>query len=110
MRIAAKVLTLKNSVPTNWIAADHQSIASAPPQPANRGRPLNNHWISEAVVKKIEPMKNVRPVNVALIAGNAAKTAPMANSEAPIAKKRASRRCSRSFVIATSVPQIGPPS
>jgi len=58
---AAKVETLKNRVPANWIPADHQSSQSTLDfQAPGRQRPVRRNWTKPARVKKIEPMKKVR--------------------------------------------------
>ena len=51
--IAVKVVTLKKSVPANWTTHAHQSNRSK--------RGVCFSWNSEAVVKKIDPTKNVTP-------------------------------------------------
>ena len=52
--------TLKRSVPTNWMAAAHQSANSPMPRRARGGRrPLGASWMNPARVKKSEPGKNV---------------------------------------------------
>ncbi len=51
--MAVKVVTLKNTVPTSCTLAAHQSRRSR--------RAVWLNWSREAVVKKIEPAKNVTP-------------------------------------------------
>ena len=59
---ATAVLTLKQRVPANCTAADHQSARSArfvwlPRRPTA----AEAHWMNPAAVKKSEPTKNVTP-------------------------------------------------
>jgi hypothetical protein len=51
------VLTLKNSVPGNWIAAAHQSLHAGLRQRPCACRPLRNHCVNDAAVKQSDPMK-----------------------------------------------------
>ena len=60
------MLTLKQRVPKNWIAAAHQSARSARlVSPRGGRRPLRLSWMNPAAVKKIDPAKNVTPVATA---------------------------------------------
>jgi len=56
------VVTLKNSVPADWITADHQS---ARPPGSRRPGKASDDCSSPPPVKKIEPTKNVTPVAAA---------------------------------------------
>src|SRR3954464_7358902 len=55
LRNASKVETLKNTVPTSWIALLHQS------RPRGRNRPPSTYCSAAADVKKSEPTKKTRP-------------------------------------------------
>jgi hypothetical protein len=70
--IARNVSRLKNSVPTSWISADHQSILPGSKvsrrslrfacSPRSRSAfAVSRHWRSAALVKKIEPTKKTAP-------------------------------------------------
>ena len=54
---ADSVLTLKNRVPGNWMAAAHQSLHAGLRQRPCACRPLRNHCVNEAAVKHSDPTK-----------------------------------------------------
>ena len=63
MSIPWNVVTLKNSVPADWITAAHHA---ARPSPGSRRAPnASDDCSSPPPVKKIEPTKNVTPVAAA---------------------------------------------
>jgi hypothetical protein len=55
--MAWKVVTLKNSVPQDWIHAARQ--AARPPPGECRSGHASHVWSAPAVVNRIEPAKNV---------------------------------------------------
>jgi hypothetical protein len=95
---AANVLTLKKSVPGNWIAADHQSLHAGLRQARPLRRPVRSHWVNDADVKHSEPMKYVA-LSAWLPTSDANPgTAAIAKHSEPTANSRASQRCSESRV------------